>query len=84
VTPTQPQKIDVLRAIIGDGIGRAPVTSLLLSTTRVRPLIWLDLPCQNERAIGFDTPFVFVAIGDGTYTIGAQRYIFDVMARPLP
>jgi len=80
----QPQKIYGLREFLGDGIGRALATLLLLSAPRARPLIWLDVLWQNERAIGFDTPFVFIAIADRTYTIGVQRYIFYAMARPLP
>jgi len=80
----QLQKIYVLREFLGDGIGRALVAPLLEAASHLSPFIWLDVLWQNERANGFYTTFGFATIGDDTYTIGAQRFLFRRMARPLP
>ncbi len=78
----QLQKIYVLREFLGDGIGRALMTPMLHAASRLAPLIWLDVLSQNERAIGFYTTLGFVPIGDDSFTIGAQRFLFHLMARP--
>ena len=80
----QRQKIYVLREFLGDGIGRALAAPLLEAAARLSPFIWLGVLGQNERAIGFYTTCGFAMIGDDTYTIGAQRFLFRLMARPLP
>ncbi len=78
----QLQKIYVLREFFGAGIGRALMAPMLHTASRLASLIWLDVLSQNERAIGFYTTLGFAAIGDDTYTIGAQRFLFRLMARP--
>jgi len=80
----QLQKIYVLREFLSDGIGRALVAPLLEAASRLSPLIWPDVLCQNERAVGFYTTFGFATIRDNTYTIGVQRFHFRLTARPLP
>jgi diamine N-acetyltransferase len=77
----QLQKIYVLREFLGDGIGRALMVPMLHAASRLASLIWLDVLSQNERAIGFYTTLGFATIGDDTYRIGAQRFLFHLMAR---
>lgn len=78
------RKIDVLREYSGDAIGRAPVRPPFRTASRRRPHTWLDALWHNERAVAFYITFGVVADGDGTCTTGAQRFIFRLMARPLP
>jgi ribosomal protein S18 acetylase RimI-like enzyme len=75
-------KIYVLREFLGDGIGRALMAPMLHAASGLASLIWLDVLSQNERAISFHTKLGFAAIGDGSYTIGSQRFLFHLMARP--
>jgi ribosomal protein S18 acetylase RimI-like enzyme len=78
--PAQLQKIYVLREFIGCGLGK-PLLAAVLDHARKRnaKAIWLDVLKQNARAIHFYQREGFTAMGNDTYTIGAQSFDFDLM-----
>lgn len=76
----QLQKIYVLRPFIGQRIGQALMQPVTLTAFREAPLLWLDVLRENEPAIAFYGRHGFVGIGEDTYTIGAQQFLFHLMA----
>jgi diamine N-acetyltransferase len=77
----QLQKIYVLHEFLGASIGRDLLASSMAAATR-SSLVWLDVLRENERAVRFYERHGFRAIGEDTYTIGAQTFLFTLMARP--
>ena len=80
---TQLQKIYVLQAFLGQRIGRDLLAAVTREATGRAPLLWLDVLRENARAIDFYGRHGFVSIGQDTYTIGAQRFLFQLMARQV-
>jgi len=78
----QLQKIYVLREFLGMRIGRDLLTPLMETADARSSLVWLDVLRENDHAIRFYERHGFAAIGDDTYTIGAQSFLFALMARP--
>ena len=78
----QLQKIYVLREFLGARIGRDLLAPLMETAGALSSLVWLDVLRENDRAIRFYERHGFAAIGDDTYTIGAQSFLFALMARP--
>lgn len=77
----QLQKIYVLREFVGQGIGK-PLIETVLSDSASRQIdtVWLDVLKENSRAIRFYERQRFTALGEDTYTIGAQTFVFHLMA----
>lgn len=80
----QLQKIYVLAPFLGQQIGRDLLQAAVQKAVTQTPLLWLDVLRENARAIGFYQSHGFAAIGEDTYTIGAQRFVFLLMARQIP
>jgi ribosomal protein S18 acetylase RimI-like enzyme len=78
----QLQKIYVLREFLGARIGRDLLASSLAAAAARSSLVWLDVLQENDRAVRFYERHGFRAIGEDTYTIGAQSFLFTLMARP--
>jgi ribosomal protein S18 acetylase RimI-like enzyme len=79
--PAQLQKIYVLREFLSEGTGRTLFAAVLEdSAARGLNVLWLDVLKQNSRAITFYEHKGFKAIGEDTYTIGAQKFRFHLMA----
>jgi ribosomal protein S18 acetylase RimI-like enzyme len=77
----QLQKIYVLKEFLGQGIGKPLLQAVLTHADSLQvAIIWLDVLKQNARAIRFYEQQGFTALGDDTYTIGAQTFDFSVMA----
>lgn len=83
-TATQLQKIYVLREYLGQRIGNRLLQPAVQDATAQASLLWLDVLRENDRAIRFYVGHGFVASGEDTYTIGAQRFVFKIMERRLP
>jgi ribosomal protein S18 acetylase RimI-like enzyme len=79
-TPAQVQKIYVLREFLHQGIGR-PLLHRMLEEAALRQAgaVWLDVLKQNVRAIRIYEQNGFSALGQDTYTIGAQTFTFHLM-----
>jgi ribosomal protein S18 acetylase RimI-like enzyme len=77
----QLQKIYVLHEFLGQRIGHRLLDAVTLEATGRAPLLWLDVLRENARAIDFYGRHGFISIGQDTYTIGAQRFAFELMAR---
>jgi len=77
----QLQKIYILNEFLGQRIGSGLLYHVILETKRRAPLLWLDVLRENERAITFYRKHGFSAIGEQTYDIGSQRFLFHLMAR---
>jgi len=78
----QLQRIYVLREFLGAGIGHDLLAPLMEEGAARSALLWLDVLRENARAIQFYERHGFAAIGADTYTIGAQTFLFTLMARP--
>ena len=78
--PAQLQKIYVLGEFLKQGIGR-PLLHRVLEEAAVRNVdaVWLDVLKENTRAIRFYQQNSFEALGDDSYTIGAQTFAFHLM-----
>jgi len=77
----QLQKIYVLKEFLGQGIGKPLFESVLDHVTSLKiDVLWLDVLKKNSRAIRFYERHGFKALGDETYTIGAQTFTFHLMA----
>ena len=77
----QLQKIYVLREFLGQGIGKPLLEAVLEHSASQKPNgVWLDVLKQNSRAIRFYERHGFGALGDDEYTIGAQTFVFHLMA----
>ncbi|HTW71283.1 MAG TPA: GNAT family N-acetyltransferase [Acetobacteraceae bacterium] len=80
----QLQKIYVLRAFLGQRLGEDLLGPVLQEAASQAPLLWLDVLRENDRAVRFYARHGFVASGDDSYTIGSQRFVFDIMERHVP
>jgi diamine N-acetyltransferase len=80
----QLQKIYVLQAYLAQGIGAALLANMLPEAAARAPLLWLHVLRENDRAIRFYETRGFRAVGEDRYTIGAQSFVFHLMARRLP
>lgn len=78
----QLQKIYVLREFLGARIGDGLLAPLMEAAAARSSLVWLDVLRGNGRAVRFYERHGFGAVGDDTYTIGAQSFLFTLMARP--
>ena len=76
----QLQKIYILKEFLGQRLGAELLSHVLLEAKRRAPLLWLDVLRENERAITFYKKHGFSAIGEQTYNIGSQRFLFHLMA----
>jgi GNAT superfamily N-acetyltransferase len=75
----QLQKIYVLRSFLGRRVGAA-LMHPIMSEARTRGTnLWLDALRENTHAIAFYERFGFRALGNDTYTIGAQTFRFRLM-----
>jgi ribosomal protein S18 acetylase RimI-like enzyme len=80
--PAQLQKIYVLREFVGKGMGKPLLRAVFEhAADRGIPALWLDVLRENARAIRFYQHTGFTAVGDDTYSIGAQTFHFHLMAR---
>jgi ribosomal protein S18 acetylase RimI-like enzyme len=81
----QLQKIYVLREFLGQGIGK-PLFEAVLEHATAQPIgaLWLDVLKENRRAIGFYERLGFAALGEDTYSIGAQTFLFHLMVLRAP
>jgi diamine N-acetyltransferase len=78
----QVQRIYVLKDFLGQGIGKLLLQTVLdHAVTRQIENLWLDVLKENARAIRFYEQRGFAAIGEDTYTIGAQTFMFHLMTR---
>jgi ribosomal protein S18 acetylase RimI-like enzyme len=77
----QLQKIYLLHAFLGRGIGRTLLDRIMREAAVRAPMLWLDVLRENVHAIGFYKQHGFDAIGEDTYAIGAQSFLFHQMAR---
>jgi diamine N-acetyltransferase len=80
---SQLQKIDLLREFLGQNLDEILLEAVVQSATLRSDLIWLDVLQENRRASRFYKQHGFWTIGQGTHTIGAQSFLFHVMARGL-
>jgi ribosomal protein S18 acetylase RimI-like enzyme len=80
----QLQKIYLLREFLGQKLGGGMLEAVIQSATPGSELIWLDVLQENGRAIRFYERHGFQPIGQDTYRIGAQSFLFHLMARELP
>jgi diamine N-acetyltransferase len=78
---TQLQKIYVLHEFLGQRIGHDLLDAATLEAMGRAPLLWLDVLRENTRAIEFYNRHGFVSVGQDAYTIGVQRFVFQLMAR---
>lgn len=79
----QLQKIYVLGEFLGQRIGRALLDDVMREAACRAPMLWLDVLRENDRAIRFYEQHGFTAAGEDSYAIGAQRFLFHIMARPV-
>lgn len=79
----QVQKIYLLHAFRGAGTGGDLLAPVMEAVAARSALVWLDVLRENEPAIRFYQRHGFAAIGEDTYTIGAQRFLFQLMARAV-
>lgn len=77
----QLQKIYVLREFLGARIGGGLLAPLMKTAAARSSFVWLDVLRENDRAIRFYQRQGFASIGEDTYTIGAHRFLFALMAR---
>lgn len=77
----QLQKVYVLKQFLGAHIGRGLLGPLMEEAAARSSLVWLDVLRENDRACRFYQRHGFAAIGQDTYTIGAQSFTFILMAR---
>lgn len=77
----QLQKIYILSAFLGRSIGRDLLRHVVDAAAGMAPVLWLDVLHENERAIRFYRKHGFEPSGRDTYTIGAQRFLFQIMTR---
>lgn len=75
----QLQKIYVLRSFVGRGVGAALMQPIIGAARQRASFLWLDVLRENARAIEFYQRFGFSALGEDTYTIGAQTFRFHLM-----
>jgi diamine N-acetyltransferase len=80
----QLQKVYVLQAFLARGIGRALLLPAIQAASELASTLWLDVLRENARAVRFYAQHGFVAAGEDTYAIGAQRFLFQIMTRALP
>ena len=83
-TAAQLQKIYVLQEFLAHGIGRDLLDPVMQAASACAPVLWLDVLRENDRAIHFYEKHGFAVIGEDTHTIGAQRFLFFLMARRTP
>jgi ribosomal protein S18 acetylase RimI-like enzyme len=81
--PAQLQKIYLLREFLGQSLGDGLLEAVVQSAMARSDLIWLDVLQDNLRATRFYERHGFRIIGRDTYAIGAQSFLFHVMARGL-
>jgi ribosomal protein S18 acetylase RimI-like enzyme len=79
----QLQKIYLLHAFLGQGIGRSLLDQIIREAAVRAPVLWLAVLRENVHAIGFYKQHGFDAIGEDTYAIGAQSFLFHQMARTV-
>ena len=80
---SQLQKIYVLREFSGRGIGQPLLHEVLRhADTLQAAAVWLDVLEENIRAVQFYERHGFRALGNDTYTIGAQTFAFLLMTKP--
>jgi diamine N-acetyltransferase len=79
----QLQKIYLLREFLGQNLGDGLLEAVVQSATARSDLIWLDVLQENRRATRFYGRHGFRPIGQHTHTIGAQSFLFHVMAQAL-
>ena len=74
------QRIYVLKEFLGHGIG-TPLLQAILAHAADRQIdaVWLDVLQENTRAVRFYERLGFTALGDDTYSIGAQTFTFRLM-----
>lgn len=80
---SQLQKIYLLREFLGQSLGDGLLEAVVQSAMSRSDLIWLDVLQENQRATRFYERHGFRITGHDTYTIGAQSFLFHVMARGL-
>ncbi|HUB13809.1 MAG TPA: GNAT family N-acetyltransferase [Acetobacteraceae bacterium] len=80
----QLQKIYVLREFLAQGIGHEPLAPAMHAASASTALRWLDVLRENDRAVGFYARHGFIPVGEDTYAIGTQRFLFHIMERHLP
>ncbi len=77
----QLQKIYVLRDFLERGIGKSLLATILDHAANLQiEELWLDVLKDNTRAILFYQRHGFNALGEDTYTIGAQSFLFHLMS----
>ena len=78
----QLQKIYVLRDFLEQGIGKSLLQAILDHAANLQiEKLWLDVLKDNTRAILFYQRHGFSGLGEDTYTIGAQTFLFHLMTR---
>jgi ribosomal protein S18 acetylase RimI-like enzyme len=78
----QLQKIYVLKDFLGRGIGKCLLQIVVdHAVNRQIENLWLDVLKENTRAVLFYEREGFDALGEDTYTIGAQTFAFHLMMR---
>jgi len=78
------QKLYVLKAYHGRGVGEALMNSVIKFAEAIEPdCLWLDTHISNERAISFYERHGFVKSGTHQFTIGTQTFDYFLMALPV-
>ena len=80
----QLQKIYVLNAFLGSGLGVRLLTATLdCAASSGAQSVWLSVLQENARAIAFYRAHGFAPVGTSTFTIGAQTFAFATLAIDL-
>lgn len=79
---SQLQKIYVLKDFLSKKIGRQLQDSMFEETININSkYLWLSVLKSNERAIDFYKKNDFIEIGEHTFDIGKEHFVFSAMKK---
>ena len=83
-TQSELQKIYVLKGYHGSGVGLTLLNTVLDAANEIQPeYVWLNVHVSNVKAKRFYEKNGFTAVRKHYYTIGTQKFEFELMTIPV-